>query len=56
MVKSKKEKSKKGVGLKITKERLAKLYENNQSLELNKSSFGGLQVSVRIPFQEVSSP
>lgn len=55
MVDTKKKKSKEGVGLKITKERLLQLYGENQSLEINKSTLGGLRVTIRIPFQDVLS-
>lgn len=55
MVDTKKKKSKEGVGLKITKERLLQIYGENQSLEINKSTLGGLRVTIRIPFQDVLS-
>ena len=54
MVEPRKKKSKEGVGLKISRERLVQLYSANQSLELNKSTMGGLQVVIKIPFIEVS--
>lgn len=54
MVEPRKKKSKEGVGLKISRERLVQLYGDNQSLELNKSTLGGLQVVIRIPFLETS--
>jgi two-component system, LytTR family, sensor kinase len=43
-------KLKKGVGLKITKERLIHLFGEQHLFALGDSSLGGLQVNIRIPF------
>ena len=45
-----KNKSKEGVGLKITKERLLYLFGGNHRFDLIKSPAGGLRVKIEIPF------
>jgi two-component system, LytTR family, sensor kinase len=45
-----KKKSKEGVGLKITKERLTQLFGSNHLLELENLVSGGVRVTIRIPF------
>jgi sensor histidine kinase YesM len=41
--------SKKGVGLKITRERLLRLFGSKHLLEFQSSPLGGLQVAIKIP-------
>ncbi len=53
MVEPKKKKTKEGVGLKITKERLLQLYGEKQELLLSKSDLGGLRVTIQIPYMEI---
>jgi sensor histidine kinase YesM len=43
----------KGIGLSNTRERLQRLYGNNQRLEFSKSPEGGLQVVIRIPYESL---
>ena len=45
-----KEKSKEGIGLRITKERLAYLFGKNHQFELENVKSGGLRVKIIIPF------
>lgn len=47
---SENQKSKKGVGLKITTERLNHLFGGKHFFALENSSYGGLKVHIRIPF------
>ena len=55
-----KKKSKEGVGLKITRERLVHLFGKNQQFELGNSALGGLSVKIIIPLiinnSEISNP
>jgi two-component sensor histidine kinase len=46
----KKKKSREGVGLKITKERLAHLFGTDHLVELENLATGGVRVKIRIPF------
>jgi two-component system, LytTR family, sensor kinase len=50
LVMMKKKKDKEGVGLKITKERLAHLFGNDHSFELENLVSGGVRVTISIPF------
>jgi sensor histidine kinase YesM len=52
----KQKKSKEGVGLKITKERLAHLFGENHQFLLDKGALGGLRVTIRIPFLNSKHP
>lgn len=47
---SAKKKTREGIGLKITKERLVHLFGNNHTFELENVSTGGVRVIIRIPF------
>jgi signal transduction histidine kinase len=51
----KKKKSKEGVGLKITKERLAYLFGNDHLFELENLPTGGVKVTISIPFTTYAS-
>jgi sensor histidine kinase YesM len=44
-------KSKKGVGIKITKERLEHLYKDQYALQFENRSSGGLRVLIKIPYR-----
>jgi sensor histidine kinase YesM len=54
IVEAKKRKSKEGVGLKITKERLTQHYGENQTLMINESQLGGVRVFIKIPYVKVA--
>lgn len=43
----------KGIGLSNTKKRLEQLYTGKYTFELNSSSLGGLEVSIKIPFKKL---
>jgi two-component system LytT family sensor kinase len=49
-------KSKEGIGLKITKERLRYLFGNNHAFELENVSSGGLRVTMSIPLLNAGHP
>jgi two-component system LytT family sensor kinase len=51
-----KKKSKEGVGLRITKERLHRLFGNNHAFALENVSSGGLRVTMKIPFLNSGRP
>jgi two-component system, LytTR family, sensor kinase len=52
----KQKKSKEGVGLRITKERLTHLFGENHQFLQDQGSLGGLRVTIRIPFQNSKHP
>ena len=56
MTSMKKKKSKEGVGLKITKERLTHLFGSDHQFELEDLAAGGVRVTISIPFTESAHP
>ena len=44
-----------GIGLKITRERLAYMFGNDQHLSIENAATGGVQVRITIPFQQVGT-